>query len=159
MRPLVLLCATLFAVACESEGPSGVDGASVNGRWIYVASEMTGTQVTCSTTEVTITLVQSPSLQVDAVFEGTTFNFQVECSRGEQTATLLFTEGTTIENGEIDDGRVSFDFASPDFLHTGTLEGSTMSGTLATRLDLSDTPISNVGEVNLVGTWQAVRVE
>jgi hypothetical protein len=32
-----------------------------------------------------------------------------------------------------------------------------MGGTVATRLDLSQSPLSQVGSVNLVGEWTAVR--
>lgn len=63
-------------------------------------------------------------------------------------ATLLFTQGTSVVNGEIKDGVVAFDFADPDFIHTGTF---------ATRLDLSQSPLSVAGIVNLIGEWEAVR--
>ncbi|HEY7472513.1 MAG TPA: hypothetical protein VIE68_09220 [Gemmatimonadota bacterium] len=138
--------------------PFDQGGENVSGRWIYRATELRGTEVVCTTTDVVLTLVRTPgSLNLDARFDGSAFPFQVECVQGDRTATLLFTEGTTVVNGEIEAGVVAFDFEKPDFIHTGTVVDGSMSGTVATRLDLSQSPLSQVGVVNLVGQWEAVK--
>ena len=62
-----------------------------------------------------------------------------------------------IAEGEIEDGVLAFDFGFPDFLHTGVFGEDSMGGTVATRLDLTQSPLSQVGMVNLVGEWIAVR--
>lgn len=155
MRTLFLLvfCSLL---ACDGN-PVGDDASNVTGRWIYRASALTGTEVTCTTSEIVLTLVRAPgSIRVDSRFGGSTFVFQMECRRGERTATLLF-GGTPVVNGEVEEGVVAFDFVAPDFIHTGTVAGESMSGTVATRLDLRQSPLSEVGIVNLIGQWEAVR--
>ena len=143
--------------ACDGN-PVGEDASNVSGRWIYRASELTGTEVTCSTSDVVLTLVRAPgSIRVDARFQGSAFAFSMECQGGDRSATLLFTGGTSVVNGEIEGGVVAFDFEAPDFIHTGTVVDGAMSGTVATRLDLSQSPLSEVGIVNLIGEWEAVR--
>lgn len=154
---VVLLLGAVLSFACD--GNPVVEGEpNMSGRWIYHASELQGTEVTCETTDVVLNLVGLPSsLRLDSQFDGSAFSFRMECRQGDRTATLLFTEGTAVLNGEVLDGVVGFDFAVPDFIHTGTVEGDVMSGTVATRLDLSQSPLSQVGTVNLVGEWVAVR--
>jgi hypothetical protein len=155
VAPLIALLA--YLTACDDDGPVGGDD-DVSGRWLYRAVELRGTEVTCSTSEVVLTLVRTPgSIGVDARFDGSAFAFSMDCERGEQTARLMFTGGTSVVNGEIEDGFVAFDFVAPDFIHTGTVDGGVMSGTVATRLDLSQSPLSQVGIVNLIGEWEAVR--
>jgi hypothetical protein len=157
-RLFSLLLGLLVVPACEDGNPLDVGGPNVSGRWIYRATELRGTEVVCETSEVILTLVRTPaSLRVDARFDGSAFSFRMECRQGDRTATLLFTEGTSVLNGEIEEGVVAFDFAFPDFLHTGTIGEGSMGGTVATRLDLSQSPLSQVGSVNLVGEWTAVR--
>jgi hypothetical protein len=156
-RRSTLLVALLAFLACDDDGPVGGDD-DVSGRWLYRAMELRGTEVTCSTSEVVLTLVRTPgSISVDARFDGSAFAFSIDCERGEQTARLIFTGGTSVVNGEIEDGLVAFDFVAPDFIHTGTIGDEVMSGTVATRLDLSQSPLSQVGIVNLIGEWEAVR--
>lgn len=154
----VALLGLVLLSACEDGNPVTEGGPNISGRWVYHASELRGTEVVCETSDVVLTLVRAPgSLNVDARFDGSVFSFRLECRRGDQTATLLFTDGTSVVNGEVLDGVVGFDFSFPDFLHTGTVDGDVMSGIVATRLDLSQSPLSQVGTVNLVGEWTAVR--
>lgn len=157
-RSSTLLVALLAVLsACDDDGPVGGD-EDVSGRWLYRAMELRGTEVTCSTSEVVLTLVRTPgSIGLDARFDGSAVAFSMDCERGDQTARLIFTGGTPVVNGEIEDGFVAFDFVDPDFIHTGTITDEVMSGTVATRLDLSQSPLSQVGIVNLIGEWEAVR--
>lgn len=156
-RFALLVALPAFLAACDDDGPLGGD-EDVGGRWLYRATELRGTEVTCSTSEVVLTLVRTPgSIGVDARFDGSAFAFSMDCERGNQTARLMFTGGTSVVNGEIEDGFVAFDFVAPDFIHTGTISDGVMSGTVATRLDLSQSTLSQVGIVNLIGEWEAVR--
>ena len=147
----------LLVPACDGN-PVTEGGPNLSGRWIYRATDLRGTEVTCETSDVVLSLIQSPgSLQVDGRFDGSAFSFEVECTQGNRTATLLFTDGTDVLNGEIEDGVVAFDFGFPDFLHTGVIGEDSMGGTVAIRLDLTQSPLSQVGTVNLIGEWIAVR--
>lgn len=143
--------------SCDLGGPFENPGSAISGRWVYRAVELRGATVTCSTTEVVLTLQAFGSLRVDAAFSGTGSSFRMDCSSGGRSTTLFFTDGTSVLNGQEEDGVVSFDFSSPDFLHTGLLTDGTMEGTVATRLDLTGTPLGEAGVVNLVGSWAAVR--
>jgi hypothetical protein len=154
----VALLGLVLLSACEDGNPVTEGEPNLSGRWIYHASELRGTEVVCETSDVVLTLVRTPaSLRLDARFDGSAFPFRVECRQGDRTATILFTDGTSVVNGEVQDGIVGFDFSFPDFLHTGTVDDGVMSGIVATRLDLSQSPLSQVGVVNLVGEWTAVR--
>jgi len=158
MRLASFLAISLLCLLSCDENPLGDDASNVAGRWVYRASEMTGTEVSCSTSDVVLTLVRAPgSIHVDSRFEGSAFAFSMECRRGDRTATLLFTGGTSVVNGEIEGGIVAFDFDSPDFIHTGTVDEESMGGTVATRLDLRQSPLSEAGIVNLIGEWTAIK--
>jgi hypothetical protein len=134
------------------------DPSNVAGRWVYQATELTGPDVTCTTSDVVLTLVRAPgSIRLDSRFDGSAFAFTMECRSDDRTATLLFTEGASVVNGEVDEGVVAFDFEAPDFIHTGSIIQDSMGGTVATRLDLTQSSLSDVGVVNLIGEWTAVR--
>lgn len=153
----VIAMSFLAPPACDDD-VVGDDPSNVAGRWVYEASELTGPEVTCTSSEVVLTLVRAPgSIRLDSRFEGSAFSFTMECRRDDRTATLLFTEGASVANGEIDEGVVAFDFVAPDFIHTGTVTEDSMGGTVATRLDLRRSPLSDAGIVNLIGTWTAIR--
>ena len=105
-----------------------------------------------------LTLDRTPgSIGIDARFNGSASGFSLDCERGDQTARLTFAGGSSVVNGEIEDGFVAFDFVAPDFIHTGTIGDEMMTGTVATRLDHTQSPLSQVGIVNLIGEWEAVR--
>src|SRR5688572_33438810 len=146
-----LLAITLLGLPSCDDDLVGDDASNVAGRWVYQASELTGPEVTCSTSEVVLTLVRAPgSIRLDARFEGSAFSFTMECRRDDRTATLLFTQGASVVNGEIDEGVVAFDFEAPDFIHTGEVIEDSMGGPVATRLDLPHSPLSDAAGVNLV---------
>lgn len=154
----VLLAISVLALPSCDDDVVGNDPSNVAGRWVYQAAELTGPQVTCTTSEIVLTLVRAPgSIRLDSRFEGSAFAFTMECRRDDRTATLLFTEGASVVNGEIDEGLVAFDFEAPDFIHTGEVTEDSMGGIVATRLDLSQSSLSDAGVVNLIGEWTAVR--
>ena len=157
-KGLALLAITLLGFPSCDDDVVGDDPSNVAGRWVYQASELTGPEVTCTTSDVVLTLVRVPgSIRLDSRFDGSAFAFTMDCRREDRTATLLFTEGASVVNGEIDEGVVAFDFEAPDFIHTGAVTEDSMGGTVATRLDLSQTSLSDAGIVNLIGEWTAVR--
>ena len=154
----VLLAISVLALPSCDDDLVGNDASNVAGRWVYQAAELTGPQVTCTTSEIVLTLVRAPgSIRLDSRFQGSAFAFTMECRRDDRTATLLFTEGASVVNGEIDEGLVAFDFEAPDFIHTGEVTEDSMGGIVATRLDLTQSSLSDAGVVNLIGEWTAVR--
>lgn len=157
-RLTVLLAIFLLGLpSCDDNTVEG-DPSNVAGRWVYRALELTGPEVTCSSSDVVLTLVRAPgSIRLDSRFEGSAFAFTLECRRDDRTATLLFTAGASVVNGEIDGGLVAFDFEAPDFIHTGSVTEDSMGGIVATRLDLTQSSLSDAGIVNLIGEWTAVR--
>lgn len=157
-RLTILLAIFLLVLpSCDDNTVEG-DPSNVAGRWVYRALELTGPEVTCSTSDVVLTLVRAPgSIRLDSRFEGSAFAFTMECRRDDRTATLLFTAGASVVNGEIDGGLVAFDFEAPDFIHTGSVIEDSMGGFVATRLDLTQSSLSDAGIVNLIGEWTAVR--
>ena len=157
-RRWILLAISLLLLPSCDDNTVENDPSNVAGRWVYRALELTGPEVTCSTSEVVLTLVRAPgSIRLDSRFEGSAFSFTMECRRDDRTATLLFNEGASVVNGEIDEGLVAFDFEAPDFIHTGEVAEDSMGGTVATRLDLTQSSLSDAGIVNLIGEWTAVR--
>jgi hypothetical protein len=156
-RAVLLAISVLGLPSCDDD-VVGNDPSNVAGRWVYQAAELTGPEVTCTTSEIVLTLVRAPgSIRLDSRFAGSAFAFTMECRRDERTVTLLFTEGASVVNGQIDEGLVAFDFEAPDFIHTGEVTEDSMGGTVATRLDLSQSSLSDAGVVNLIGQWSAVR--
>ena len=159
-RPVraVLLAISLLALPSCDDDVVGNDPSNVAGRWVYQAAELTGPEVTCTTSEIVLTLVRAPgSIRLDSRFAGSAFALTMVCRRDYRTATLLFTEGASVVNGEIDEGLVAFDFEAPDFIHTGEVTEDSMGGIVATRLDLTQSSLSDAGVVNLIGEWSAVR--
>ena len=156
-RWFLLAISLLGAPSCDDDTLVD-DPSNVAGRWLYRASELTGPEVTCSTSEMVLTLIRAPgSIRLDSRFEGSAFAFTMECRRDDRSAVLLFTEGASVVNGEIDEGLVAFDFEGPDFIHTGSVTEDSMGGIVATRLDLTQSSLSDAGIVNLIGEWTAVR--
>lgn len=156
-RAVLLAISVLGLPSCDDD-VVGNDPSNVAGRWVYQAAELTGPEVTCTTSEIVLTLVRAPgSIRLDSRFAGSAFAFTMECRRDERTVTLLFSEGASVVNGQIDEGLVAFDFEAPDFIHTGEVTEDSMGGTVATRLDLTQSSLSDAGVVNLIGQWSAVR--
>lgn len=157
-RIAFLVLAVLTGVPRCDDGGLGPDRSPrLSGQWTYSATNLQGASVTCSSSSLRLTLIQSASIEVDAYFTGSTVDFEIECNRDDRKATLFFPEGTAVKNGAVEDGVVAFDFEQPDFIHTGTLQDGVMSGTVATRLDLTGTVLGDLGVVNLVGDWHATR--
>jgi hypothetical protein len=141
----------LFLPACGGDGttaPLGPQHADVEGVWSYDAN-MTGTlsgfALTCSLAGRTMTLIQT-----GATFSGTVSSGTLTCSAGGATISDPFGTGI-VNNGQVDGNSVQFDFGVPDWRHTGTVNGGSMSGSVTLVAELTD-------EVVIVtGPWAAAR--
>lgn len=59
--------------------------------------------------------------------------------------------GSVVVNGLVNGNNVQFDIETSDYRNTGTVSGSSMSGTVSIRLDLGDEVVT------LAGNWAAAR--
>lgn len=139
--------------------PTGIEAqADLDGRWRYRATDLAGPEVVCETSEFELELRRSGrTFSADETFTGHTGTFRLDCRHENEEDDVFTAQRTDVLNGEVVGDRVAFDFADPNLLHVGTIEGSTMSGTVAARLDLSGTAFGEVDTANVVGTWEAVR--
>jgi len=139
--------------------PTGIEAqADLNGTWRYRAVDLAGPEVVCETSEFDLVLRRSGrTFSADETFTGHTGTFRLDCRHEDEEDDVFTSQRTDVLNGEVVDDRVSFDFADPNFLHVGTVEGSRMSGTVAARLDVSGTAFDEVETAIVVGTWEAVR--
>lgn len=124
---LVLPCLSLFVlVACSdsSTDPEPPQGIDVSGTWSFSAPSISNGEDSCSFTDVTLELEQSGS-----TFTGSASGGTFECTRE------IFAENDLLEvtDGQVSEGTVSFDFGTPNFQNTGTVSGSSMSGTTTIR--------------------------
>lgn len=88
--------------------------------------------------------------QSGSMFTGSTTGGSVTCSAGG--ATSGGTLGSRIiVNGEIAGTDVDFDFDGPDWHHTGSISGNSMTGQATAIFELSS------GSVVLRGSWSAAR--
>lgn len=147
----------VLGAACDEDDPSGPEGVPVlGGRWSYEAS-FAGTGVVCTLPRADILI--DPVVgdtRFDARFEGTISSFDIACEREGRRATLRF-GATGIVNGLLRGDQIAFDIETPDLLHTGTVVGDRMEGTVAVRLDLTQTPLDVTDTLNLTGDWEAQR--
>lgn len=151
-RPTLLfvLLATIGSVACGGDSMTGLaGGASLTGSWTYAAPNMTGTiqglTVVCSFSNVPLSITQTGQ-----AFTGSTSGGSFSCSIGGQSDGGTF-GSRIIVNGEVDGTGVEFDFDSPDWHHTGQVNGNSMTGQVTSILELS------TGSVVLRGGWSAAR--
>lgn len=153
----------ILLVALSSACDDDIDGVeprtNLTGRWIYRLDTLVGAGVSCEMEdEFLLDLVQRSVAggRIDATFRGTSSRFRLVC-RKDRFRTLFDPTRTTVRDGVLDGAAVSFDFEAPNFRHTGEVvaEGE-MAGELAFQFDFSGTQL-DVGTVNLVGRWIAVR--
>ena len=126
----------------DSTGPSS---ASLTGTWMYNATNISGSGISCSFSSVTIAITQAGSS-----FVGTSSGGTFSCTAAGMTSGSPL--GTaTIANGKIDGSAVEFDFDTQDIHNAGTLSGNSMSGTVTVRADVGG-PI-----ITLTGSFSAVK--
>lgn len=148
MRRSTILVSFLLLSACGGDdGPTAVADGELTGRWSYSANDLTGSGLSCDMSGVTATLNQT-----GATFTGTAQGGTVTCRMGSQSQQQAL--GTSnILNGQIAGSSVSFDIGTPDFHHTGTLDGSSMSGSVSFGFDFG----APFGVISLTGRWSAAK--
>jgi hypothetical protein len=133
--------ALLGIVACGSDhvGPS----AGLAGTWSMSLSNMNSVGVSCYT-NIPIQLTLS---QTGTTFSGSQTGGQVTCSTPSGIIVDNLIPGEVL-NGTLNGSSVSFDFDGPAFHHTGTISGTSMSGTASWTY---------VSGLTLNGSWSAVK--
>lgn len=145
MRFILLGLATLLGCGGgDSAGPS----TNVAGIWFVSLSNLNNSGISCNSTRSTrITINGSGS-----TFEGGYNGGEFTCAGPEGQASIPIGSGPIL-NGSISGTRVSMDFDTPDFHLTGTVSGSSMSGTVRVETDYGQP----TGVVVLNGNWDAER--
>ncbi len=138
------LCAAL--VACGGGDSTGPSNASVAGSWTLSHSNMSGSGVSCSLSPAPMTLSQSGT-----TFSGSYGPATVSCTAGSQSESVQI-QGIIV-NGTIDGNAIAFDLDTQDFHQTGSVSGSSMSGTARWTFDLG----GSTGIVVLNGNWAAAK--
>jgi len=144
-RSLLGLLAILLACGGDdSTGPS----TNVAGTWTASLSNMSGSGISCSSTSpTTITISQQST-----TFSGSYSGGELTCTGPGGTASEFIGSGTIL-NGTLNGNSVSMDLDTPDFHLTGTVSGSSMSGTAQWVIDFGQP----TGVVTLNGNWGAAR--
>ena len=146
------LLATLIGVAAaacggdDSTGPTG--SLSVEGSWSATISNLTGGGASCSTTSP----VQLNLRQTGTSFTGTYSSGVLTCVTPTESFSTPVGTGS-VTNGQVDGTTVTFDLGSPAFHNSGTLQGSSMSGTAEWTYDFG-LPLE---QVTLTGSWSATK--
>lgn len=146
----LLILGSLVGCGGDSMGPEGTSLPQVGGSWTYAAPNMTGTlsggaSVTCSFSNVPITISQTGS-----TFTGSTNGGSFICSAVGVSDGGTFGSRIVV-NGELDGSDVEFDFDGPDWHHTGSINGNSMSGQATAIIETGS------GSVVLRGSWSAAR--
>jgi hypothetical protein len=122
---MLVLLLPLFACGDDSTGPE----ENLNGTWRFSYSNMTGSYigitVTCTVTAVDVTLTTSGNT-FSGIQQGTG---RLTCTGGGQTLADSQIAGETIVNGQINGSTVTFRLGSINGQHTGTITGTSMTGT------------------------------
>ncbi len=115
---------SLLLVACtdftDPKTPD-VSPTIVTGTWSYNATNMSGDGLTCSINVPAVTFSGSGS-----TFGGTYGKGTISCG---DSFNSTFTAGPIL-GGRVFGNSVVFDFDIPEWGHTGTLSGNTISGTV-----------------------------
>ena len=142
----VLLGITL--AACGDDDGTGPSSANVEGTWSASLSNLSGGGVSCSSTiPIDVTLTQTGN-----TFSGSYDGGELTCTGSAGTFSTPVGSGTVI-NGQVSGNNISFDLDTPDFHHTGSVSGTSMSGTASWTFDFGDP----TGVVTLNGNWGAER--
>src|SRR5262245_39749722 len=138
-RALFAAMVVVSVAACGDSDPSGPQNANVGGAWTYnatnLAGSVSGVTFACNVTGSTISLTQSGT-----TFSGTITGGTLSCSApGFSTSNNLSTGA--VANGTVNGNAIAFDIDSPDWHHTGTLSGASISGQVLIRLIVSGTTV------------------
>jgi hypothetical protein len=133
----------LGIVACGGDAkPSDAD---VGGVWTATYTNMSGSGITCNSTNHPLTLVMTGS-----TFTGHYGPFTLHCTSGTESFDSQ-AQGTVV-NGSTNLNSVAFDLDTQDFHQTGTVSGNSMSGTAQWNVDLGSNQ-----NLTLNGSWSAAK--
>ena len=102
--------------------------------------------MSCGLSATPLTLTQSGT-----TFSGSYGPGTLTCVAGAQSVSGAI-QGIVV-NGTVDGNAVTFDLDTQDFHHTGSVSGSSMSGTARWTFDLG----GSIGVVVLNGNWSAAK--
>ena len=146
-KATVVLASALAALAAgcgggDSTGPK----TNLSGNWIYSASNLSaGGSLTCNVSGVGVSITQSGS-----TFSGSYNGGTISCTDPSGTYGGAIGSGTVV-NGALSGNSVSFDLDTSDWHDTGSVNGSSMSGTVVIHL------VVNGSAVIVSGSWGAAR--
>jgi hypothetical protein len=141
MKRFILAGLVLCAIACsDSTGPKN---ANVGGSWTYAVTNLVGGGLSCTAGGTTVNITQSGN-----TFSGSYNGGTLSCNSAGS-----FSIGSgTVANGTVAQNAVSFAFDTQDWTNSGTLSGSSVSGTTTVRL------VESTGQtVVLTGNFSMVR--
>ena len=144
LRRVLAVLSVVLVAGCGGDSTS--PNADVSGLWTYNATNVVGGGITCSITNVSMTLTQSGTTFSGTVAAGGTLT----CSSpsGSDTESL---GNDVIANGLINGNGIQFDIGTQDLHNTGTLSGNSMSGTVTIRV------ATGTATIILTGNFTAVR--
>lgn len=140
--------AVVGVLACGGDNGTGPTATDVTGAWSTSLSNMSGGGVSCNSTAPT----QLTLNQAGTSFSGSYSGGELFCSGPGGTGSIPVGSGSVI-NGTLSGGNLSFDLDTPDFHHTGSVSGTSMSGTAQWTMDFG----IPVGVVTLNGSWGAAK--
>src|SRR5574341_870008 len=143
-RLFLVLSFVLLTAGCGTEP----DPINLNGNWIASWTNLNGSGVTCNVTGVHLSLTHSAGA---ATFSGTYNGGTITCSGPGGTASGSFQPGTIV-SGSLSGNTVNFDLNASNERQTGSVTGSSMSGTAV----WSET-LDNGSTIALNGSWSAHR--
>ena len=149
MRIFLIAALTGLAAACGGDDNTGPVGSlSVAGSWTASISNLNGEGASCGTSSpIQVNLRQSGSS-----FTGTYSGGILTCLTATESFSTALGQGSVM-HGEVTGSTVTFDLGNSAFHHSGTLHGSSMSGTAEWTYDFG----LPLGTVTLNGGWSASK--
>ena len=149
-HPTAILLVLLWRAGCggDAAGPEIPTYPNVAGTWTYNASNLSGAGGSCNVTGLILTISQS-----GGTFSGSYSGGNTSCVIGAQNYPAGPSSGTIVSGTVTEGGTISFDFDTADWRNSGTIVGSSASGTATVRLDLG----APVGVLVLSGNWAIGR--
>jgi hypothetical protein len=148
-RYLLSAVLAVAAAACGGDDGTGPTGSlNVDGTWSASVSNLSGGGASCHTS----TPVQVTIRQTGSTFTGSYSGGILTCLTPTESFSSALGSGN-VTNGQLAGTTVTFDLGSPDFHHSGTVNGTSMSGTAAWNYDFGP-PLD---DVMLAGSWSATR--